>query len=290
MIVKDIYLADIYQYVEYNQVGLPARRPILTGSNAYKTFDEIPLVDMTNLASSFIEERKAVAAEVIKVCSEVGFFYAQNHPVPQEVIDETFEALAKFFSQPNEVLAESHTKKTNNFRGFEQLFETKYDTKTRGDMRESFLIRANETDGDQDLPFSPDTDKPSANIWPRNNPEFRRILTRYHSHLNKFSKQLIRIFALSLDLPEKDFDDLNQFPMGFMRPSHYPPQEVANGGEPGIAAHTDFGCFAVLCQDKVEALEVLNKNSIWIPAPPLPRTFIINIAGLMQFLTNGRFT
>ncbi|KAM3068857.1 hypothetical protein ACMFMG_011019 [Clarireedia jacksonii] len=277
------------EYVDYHQGGIPGRRPVLRGPKAHETFDSIPLVDVRNMTSSSFEERNAVAKEIGRVCSEVGFFYAQNHPVPQDVIDEAFEVIAEFFSQPEEVKAECHIHKTQNYRGFEPLFETKLDPKSRGDMKESFLIGPDETDPDQNLPFPPVTGKPSPNSWPTNNPRFRTVMTHYYNYLHKFSKQLSRTFALALDLPETFFDSMCEFPSAFVRPLHYPPQDRADGEEPGIAAHTDFACFTVLCQGQVEALEVLNKNGIWVPAPPIPRTFVINIADFMQFFTNGRF-
>ena len=244
---------------------------------------------MTDMASSSLAARQAVADKVGKACSDVGFFYAQNHPVPQDVIDEAFEASKEFFSQPEEVKMENHIHKVPNFRGFEPLFETKLDPKTRGDMKESFLIGPDETDGSLNLPFPPVTGKPPVNNWPANNEKFRCAMTKYYNHLHEFSTQLLRIFALALGIDEVFFDSMVTFPMAFARPLHYPPQETSDGEEPGIAAHTDFAVFTVLCQDKVEALEVLNKNGIWIPAPPIPRTFVINIADYLQLLTNRRF-
>ena len=244
---------------------------------------------MTNMASPSLAARQAVADKVAKACSNVGFFYAQNHPVPQDIIDETFEAIARYFSQAEEVKMENHIHKRPDFRGFEPMFETKLDPNTRGDMKESFLAGFDETDGRQNLPFSPVTDKPPRNNWPANNDAFRGTLTEYYNHLHDFSKKLLRIFALALGIEENFFDRIATFPMAFVRPLHYPPQETIDGNEPGIAAHTDFAAFTVLCQDKVEALEVLNKNGVWIPAPPIPRTFVINIADYLQLLTNHRF-
>jgi isopenicillin N synthase-like dioxygenase len=246
-------------------------------------------VDMTDMASLVLEARQAVADKVGRACSDVGFFYAQNHPVPQDIIDQTFETVAKYFAQPEEAKMENHIHKRANFRGFEPLYETKLDPTSRGDMKESFLAGFDETDGNQNLPFPPVTSKPSPNHWPANSDELRLALTRYYNHLHAFSRQLVRIFALSLGIPETYFDSISTFPMAFVRPLHYPPQEIPEGDEPGIAAHTDFACFTVLCQHHVEALEVLNKNGIWIPAPPIPRTFVVNIADFMQLLTNHRF-
>ena len=282
-------LTKLLQYVEYHQGGVPGRRPIRTGADTLETFNEIPLVDMTDMDSPSLTARQAVADNVAKACSDVGFFYALNHSVPQDVIDDAFEAIAKYFSQPEEAKMETHIHKRPDFRGFEPLFETKLDPRSRGDMKESFLAGFDETDGSQNLPFPPVTDKPPRNIWPADNDVFRQTLTRYYNHLHDFSKQLLRIFALALGIEETFFDSMVTFPMAFVRPLHYPPQETSSGNEPGIAAHTDFAAFTVLCQDTVEALEVLNKNGVWIPAPPIPRTFVINIADYLQLLTNHRF-
>ncbi|PQE13103.1 2OG-Fe(II)oxygenase superfamily protein [Rutstroemia sp. NJR-2017a BBW] len=63
-----------------------------------------------------------------------------------------------------------------------------------------------------------------------------------------------------------------------------------NGEELGLAARRDFACFTVLYQDQVEAPEVLNKNGTWVGVPPVPRSFIINIADFfMHLITNGHF-
>ena len=244
---------------------------------------------MTDMASPSLAGRQAVADEVGKVCSSVGFFYAHNHPVPQDVIDETFEAIREYFAQPYEVKMQNHIHQRANYRGYEPLLETKMDSKSKGDMKEGFLAGSDETDGNQDLPFPPRSDLEAVNNWPANNDRFRKAVTQYYNHMIRFSKQLLRTFALALRIEETFFDSMVTFPMSFVRPLHYPPQEKKDGDDVGIGAHTDFSCFTMVCQDGHEALEVLNKNGIWIPAPCIPRTFVINIGDYLQTLTNRRF-
>jgi isopenicillin N synthase-like dioxygenase len=48
-----------------------------------------------------------VATQVGKACREVGFFYAQNDGVPDEVVQATFETIAKFFGQDHETKMET---------------------------------------------------------------------------------------------------------------------------------------------------------------------------------------
>lgn len=123
------------------------------GTKAYQTFEEIPLVDVTNLTSPSVEACKAVADNVANACVEVGYFYAQNHDLPQDVIDEIFAAIKEFLNQPNEERMKAHIHKKVEFRGFESLFETKLDSKTSGDMKESFPMGLDKTDLAQGLLF-----------------------------------------------------------------------------------------------------------------------------------------
>lgn len=68
-------------HVYYTAGGFPHSRPILRGDQARKTFESIPVVDVSNISSPDFAARQAVAAEVGKAAEEVGFFYALNPPV-----------------------------------------------------------------------------------------------------------------------------------------------------------------------------------------------------------------
>ena len=45
----------------------------------------------------------------------------------------------------------------------------------------------------------------------------------------------------------------------------------------------------MLLQDDVGGLEVLNANAHWIPATPIPGTFVINVGDFLMRLTNKKF-
>jgi isopenicillin N synthase-like dioxygenase len=102
-----------------------------------------------------------------------------------------------------------------------------------------------------------------------------------------FSKRMLHIFALALDLPEDYFDAITTHPMTNVRAVHYPPQEIDS--DVGIGAHTDFCCFTLVCQSRTAypALEVLNGNSIWVPVYPTPNSFVVNVADFLKLVTGG---
>lgn len=47
--------------------------------------------------------------------------------------------------------------------------------------------------------------------------------------------------------------------------------------------------FTILLQDDTGGLDVLNANAEWVPAPPIPGTFVVNIGDFLMRLTNDRF-
>ena len=104
-------------FVHYHDGGVPGKRRVLTGKAAKATFNEVPKIDMRRIYSDDIEDRKALAEEVGAACRDVGFFYAVNHGVDEQLLDDTFKAVEKFFALPTEVKMEVHNQKTEKFRG-----------------------------------------------------------------------------------------------------------------------------------------------------------------------------
>ncbi|KAL3426332.1 2OG-Fe(II)oxygenase superfamily protein [Phlyctema vagabunda] len=274
--------------VTYHAGGKPGERPILVGADAKHTFNAIPRIDMAGMFSSDLTKRSRVADEVAKACREVGFFYAQDHQVPSEIIDQTFQALERWFAQDVETKMKVHAGNNPFVRGYEPLYYTKLDPKSKGDMKEAFMMGEDAHDLEQSPPPGLKSTQPHKNQWPED-PEFRKALYNYYAHVLGFSRQLIRIFALSLKLPEDYLDSMCTFPMTAIRALHYPPQPTIDGDDIGIGAHTDYSWFTLVCQDQVQALEVLNANGIWVQAPPVPGSFVVNIGDFLMQATNGEF-
>lgn len=306
-------------YVHYHDGGIPGRRRVLTGKAAKPTFNSLPNIDMRRIYSSNLEDRKELAKEVGAACRDVGFFYAVNHGVDEELLDDTFESVKKYFDLPTEVKMETHNQKTEKFRGYEAFLEGKLDPSTRGgmsflspfyfppinpprhpsvsppinsviDLKEGFLMGEDATDPEQNRPLTPSTSKP-RNQWPTHPTAlfFRPAIYRYYTAMLSFSRRLLRIFALALSLPESHFDPITTHPMTNIRAVHYPPQ--TSDADVGIGAHTDFCWFTLVCQSRTAypALEVLNANGIWVPVHPQPHTFVVNVADFLKLVTGGEW-
>jgi isopenicillin N synthase-like dioxygenase len=128
------------------------------------------------------------------------------------------------------------------------------------------------------------------NQWPSALPELRIAMSDYYRTLSGIAHDLLKIFALGLDLPEDSFSRHFKKPMNQFRVMHYPPQEPTDtSGHVGVRPHTDAGAFTLLYQDPVGGLEILSLDGDWILVPPVPESFVVNIGEMMKVWTDGVF-
>ena len=92
--------------------GLSSRRP---------AFTEIPVVDFAAMQTGDEQARDALAAEVYRACTEVGFFYIRKHGVPQSEIDRLLTASRTFFELDEEQKLEIDISKSSFNRAFKKF-------------------------------------------------------------------------------------------------------------------------------------------------------------------------
>jgi isopenicillin N synthase-like dioxygenase len=97
---------------------------------------------------------------------------------------------------------------------------------------------------------------------------------------------------MAMNLGENFFDDITERADPQLRLLHCPPiakSIVEQEGHTRIIPHTDFGLCTLLFQDSVGGLEVDPFHTgDFKAAVPVPGTVLINIADLLQRLTNDR--
>jgi isopenicillin N synthase-like dioxygenase len=251
-------------------------------------FSAIPLIDFGPMISDDPTERAKVGEQVRKACTEVGFFYALNHGVPEQVIADTFAAAHRFFDLPDATKRSISVEKSEDNRGYTPLLGENTDPTNKGDVHEAFDLALELEAGDPDLQrglfgYAP-------NQWPAGPEGFRTALLTYYNEALTFGARIFSAFALALELPEDFFAPKITKPLAVMRVLHYPPQEgTIDEKQIGIGAHSDYECFTILCTDEKAALQVLNANGEWIEAPPVEGAFIVNVGDMMERWTNGYF-
>jgi len=262
------------------KTGLGER--LVSASTEAAAFKQLPIVSLARLDGS-LDERKALAAEIQDAATKIGFMYISDHGVSQDVIEAAFDQAKEFFALPDD--KKMRARDAESFRGYAPLKGENVDPANRGDVHEAWDM------GDDSQVMKEGAEH--GNMWPsaEDLPNFKPTLQKTWDEIMALGKRLFPLFALALGLDEHYFDEKLRRPGHTMRVLYYPPQygEI-DARELGIGAHTDYECFTLLLQHgDVQALQVLNAAGEWVLAPPVPGTFVLNIADMLQRMSNGLF-
>lgn len=249
----------------------------------------LPLVDLSDLSSDDPAARAEVGAAIRSACEDKGFMYITGHGIDVRLCAEVLRQAALFFARPEAEKLALHMKNSPANRGYEPLRGQTLEAGAPPDLKESFY--SGEDLGPGDPRVLAGKFNHGANVWPEGMAAFRAALEAYFTAMQAVGQSLMRGLALSLDLPEDHFAPFCKDPIATLRLIHYPPQPAnAAPGEKGCGAHTDWGALTLLMQDAAGGLQVWDAASgVWIDAPPLPGTFIVNLGDMIARWTNDRY-
>ncbi|KAK4072992.1 uncharacterized protein Triagg1_5669 [Trichoderma aggressivum f. europaeum] len=264
---------------------------------------EIPVIDISPIFSSSLDERKAVARQVRAAAQNMGFFYIEKHGIPADVTQDVYEAGLEFFRQDLETKMRADSSGTRWDKGYQGPKTQRLNPSESVDVRESFSYQydpryddAVGEDGMGDIPREARRYLAFEDDYPweqtRNLPGLKESVMRHMEECLRLARALTRCFALGLGLEEGLFDEKVRYPGSSYVINYYPPIEPCTGGseEVSIGSHTDFQLFTILWQDLHGGLEVLSKEGQWLRAKPIEGTLVVNLGDCMQRITNDEYT
>ncbi|KAG4026841.1 hypothetical protein MFRU_036g00740 [Monilinia fructicola] len=278
----------------------PVYRDVLNTPPRPCTDTEIPIIDLSKINSPNLGDREALAAEVRAAAVGTGFFYVKNHGIAEEVIEKARTQALAFFHQPYAEKAKIDKSHSRYFNGYMGLKSSNISPGESVDVKESIAWRY-EPEYDPDHP-QPLTSIPTevvpfirgeSFVWEGTShlPNFKHDTLAYWKCCLVLARKLVRVFALSLSLPEDYFDSRVTYPGADGLYNYYPPCTEAEKAENsvGLGSHTDLQLFTLLWQDMIGGLQVLNKQGQWIMAVPVEGTIVVNIGDFMMRLCNDMY-
>lgn len=245
---------------------------------------DIPQIDVSELGSSDVSQRRRVAAALGSACRDVGFFYVTGFGFAAGLPARVFEAAHAFFALPAEEKQRLSIKHSPHNRGYVEMQGERLQQDAPPDRKEAFNIGLDLPAGHPDVlagkPFR------GLNVWPPV-AGWRETMLAYYDACWSLGRTLHRGFALDLGLPESFFDDKLDAPMATLRLLHYPARAGSvPAGQPGAGEHTDYGNITILATDGVAGLEVRDRDGRWIEAPRIADALICNIGDCLMRWTN----
>ena len=234
------------------------------------TLLSVPVIDLAPFRSGDEASKRAVAEKVGQACHDIGFLIVSGHGVPDTLIQDTYRTAQEFFALPLREKEAVDRPAPDVVRGYSAVggegLSYSLDEPTPPDLKESFTIGPDDFD--------------------RADPYFTG--PAYFGAMEKLAADLMRMFALALDLPENFFDDKIDHHISMFRALRYPSQvQPPEPGQMRAGAHSDYGSLTILRQEqRPGGLQVQNKAGEWVDVPAIPGAFVVNIGDLMMQWTN----
>ncbi|KIX94112.1 uncharacterized protein Z520_10138 [Fonsecaea multimorphosa CBS 102226] len=279
----------------------------------------IPTIDLS-LASS-AATRPKLLADLRHALFEVGFLYLSNHGISPPVIQDLVGALPRLFALPDHVKRSVALVNSPHFLGYSG-FGSEVTARVR-DQREQFEF-ANELpdryglavsrhggDGGEALPLYIRLQGPNQWLLLEDDserqtvPKFRDIVERYIAAMQALAMRFLELANEALYLPPGSLERFTG-PQDRIKLVHYRPTSTStststeeslsstpcsSSNTQGVGPHKDSsGWMTFLLQassPSIPGLQVLSKDGLWLDAPPVPDTLVVNMGQAFEVATNG---
>lgn len=242
----------------------------------------LPVLDLS-LLDQGPDAAERFRADLRRATHEVGFFYLTGTGVSAELEERMHRAALDFFALPDEAKLEIENTKSPHFRGY---------TRVGGELTQGRVDWREQIDIGPERPAVTDPGAPDhailvgPNLWPSAQPELRPLVEEWTSLLSSVSRTLLRAWAEALGAPATYFDDHFGEAQTLLKIVRYP---GTSDPEPqqGVGAHKDSGVLTLLWVEPGKGGLQVERDGVWVDAPSIPGTFVVNIGELLEHATNG---
>lgn len=241
--------------------------------------NSLPIVDLSS-------DPKTAANALRSACLQHGFFYISGHAVSQQLIDRLDALSHEFFSLPVEQKMRIRMELGGRaWRGYFRVGDEL--TSGRPDQKEGIYFGSELDETHPEVKAG--TPMHGRNLFPESPSELGATVLEYMQAVTQVGHKVMERLALSLGLDPSYFSQrYTEDPLVLFRIFHYPSTEPRTEETWGVGEHTDYGVLTILRQDEIGGLEVKTPMG-WIPAPPIPGTFVCNIGDMLDRMTGGLY-
>jgi len=256
---------------------------------------QVPAIDIAPFLSGDANGKRQTVEAVRAACRDIGFLVIAGHGLPAEDLKRAFDLTRDLFDLPQAAKDRWHPTGPSKQRGY-HAFESRglantLDAKVPRDLRETVFLGP----VDDFRPHYTDLPEAALSYWPNTIPTepagVDDAVVRLYRGFERLSADLLRIFALALDMPEDHFADKIDRHFSILSCHHYPaltepplPNQLRTG------AHTDFGAMTILAMTQAKGgLEVHMPDGSWAGVMTAPDELVVNLGDMMARWTNDRW-
>ncbi|THC88580.1 hypothetical protein EYZ11_011971 [Aspergillus tanneri] len=272
---------------------------------------KIPTLDWADFTEGDIDKRITLAQGLVEGLKRFGFVKLVNHGLSDELIQQLFDEVKRFYRLPDELKQKAaHPPGPNPQRGWSGI-GVESTSKLYGEQTErpsgklkdakvgtdfsSSKISRELTRIKEHYDIGPPADTQFPTRWPdeQDIPGWRAFMESYYARGQSFCLDLMEALEIGLELPKDTLRSMCVPDGSELRLLHYPEipaAELRTGDTARIWPHTDFGLITLLFQDGVGGLEVedpLRQGHYIEVAREQPNEMIVNVSATFERWMNG---
>ncbi|TZF83049.1 isopenicillin N synthase family oxygenase [Pedobacter sp. BS3] len=245
----------------------------------------IPRLNLDDYIKGTPAQKKQFSDDIGKAFTEIGFVTIANHGLPQQLLDDLYDQVKKFFALPDEVKRSYEKPELAGQRGYTSKGREKAKDAKIPDLKEFWQRGQTVKDND------PVKDEYPDNILVAELPRFNEVTQEVYERLEYAGIHLLRAIAVYLGLDEHYFDDKVHNGNSILRGIHYFPIEDPDALPPDAVragAHEDINLITLLIGASADGLEVLTVDGQWYPVKAKVEDIVVNVGDMLQRLTNNK--
>lgn len=255
----------------------------------------LPVTDIEPFLRGDRAAKERVGEAVARACEESGFLVIAGHGMAQATLHRAIELGFAFFDQDASAKNAWHPPGDIKQRGYHGLatrgLASTLDNNAPKDLRESLFLGPVDDHRAQYAHIQAAAGAYGPNILPIEPAGFDDALVETYRAFERLAADLMRIFAVSLKLPEDYFAPLIDKHFSIMSVHHYPAlREPPKPGQLRTGAHTDYGSLTILAMTEANGgLEAQMADGSWLPVQAGGGELVVNLGDMMQRWTNERW-
>jgi len=240
----------------------------------------LPVLDLSRLDAGE-EEAAAFRDDLRAATRDVGFFYLTGTGIRHELFRRLQQAARDFFALPEEQKLAIENVHSPQFRGY---------TRIGGELTQG------KVDWREQIDIGPESEPVAGgpafnrligpNLWPEAQPELREVAEEWREGLSRIARRLLSSWAESLGAAPTHFDAAFERAESLLKIVRYPGTDAVEPQQ-GVGIHKDGGVLTLLWVEPGKGGLQVERDGVWVDAPPVDDTFIVNIGEMLEYATGG---
>jgi isopenicillin N synthase-like dioxygenase len=241
----------------------------------------VPELSLNSYIEGSSNDRSRFVDQFFNGLKDYGFIVLKDHPIPDALLNKAYNLVQELFALSTTEKMQYAIADKGFQRGYTPFGKEHAKDSPVMDLKEFWHVGRDLAPGHRYAGNYP------ANIWPKEIPEFQKVLTQIFKSLDETGKVMLEALTLPLEIPKSYFADRVSDGNSILRLLHYPP--IPEGSDPRClraAPHEDINLITILVSATTSGLQLKDRDGTWLPIESDPNSLVVDAGDMLARITN----